>query len=282
MSKLIFASIVWLLMAPVAHALPLPVGPKALMQIPPSLTRNYDFEGIIALSNCSGSLIRFENSKDTDFAVVMTNGHCLESGFPAPGEFVVNQRSNRRLQLMNSRAQVVADLRATAVMYATMTTTDLTLYRVNKTYADILNKTQIRPLTLSSQRPQAGEAIQVVSGYWERGYSCHIDTFSYKMEEAGYMWEDSIRYSNPGCEVIGGTSGSPVIAAGTRTVIAINNTGNESGGRCSRNNPCEINQNGDVFYQRGLSYAQQTYQIYSCLNAQNELDLTLAGCQLPH
>jgi V8-like Glu-specific endopeptidase len=206
----------------------------------------------------------------------------LESGFPSPGEFVVNQPSGRRLQLMNSRAQVVADLRATSVMYSTMTTTDLTLYRVNKTYAEILSKTQIRPLTLSSQHPQAGEQIQVVSGYWERGYSCHIDTFAYKMEEAGYTWNDSIRYSKPGCEVIGGTSGSPVIAAGTRTVIAINNTGNESGGRCSMNNPCEINQNGDVFYQRGLSYGQQTYQIYSCLNSQNELDLTLAGCQLPH
>lgn len=265
-----------------ANAIPLPRVPRALVHIPATLTTDYDFEGIIALGNCSASLIRFEQAKDTDLAIVMTNGHCLESGFPSPGEFITRQPSSRRLRLMDARANVVATLRATEILYATMTTTDLAIYKTGETYGDILRKYNVRPLILSSERPQVGLPIQVVSGYWERGYSCNVDGFAYRLKEDVYTWNDSIRYSNPGCEVIGGTSGSPVIATGTRIAIGVNNTGNENGGRCSANNPCEVDQNGNIKYEQGLSYAQQTHQVYSCLNQNNELDLTLANCQLPH
>jgi hypothetical protein len=80
--------------------------------------------------------------------------------------------------------------------------------------------------------------------------------------------------------VIGGTSGSPIIARGTRTVIGINNTGNEDGLRCEENNPCEIDEKGNVFYQRGQNYGQQTYWIYSCLTPNFDIDLNKPGCLL--
>ncbi len=64
------------LSAQVAYAIPLlstKDAKAALMS--PNFTAQYDFEGIVALSNCSGSLIRLENSKDSDKAMVLTNGH---------------------------------------------------------------------------------------------------------------------------------------------------------------------------------------------------------------
>ncbi|NEE57434.1 serine protease, partial [Streptomyces sp. SID8455] len=43
------------------------------------------FAGTVALSNCSGSVVRSPDSAPTDPALVLSNGHCLETGFPGPG-----------------------------------------------------------------------------------------------------------------------------------------------------------------------------------------------------
>src|SRR5690606_7194708 len=107
--------------------------------------------------------------------------------------------------------------------------------------------------------------IEIVSGYWERGYRCHIAASIFELREGGYVFLDSIRYSSEGCQVIGGTSGSPVVAQNTRTVVAVNNTGNESGDRCSINNPCEVDDEGNINVIHKAGYGQQTHQFYSCL-----------------
>jgi V8-like Glu-specific endopeptidase len=261
-----------------AFAFPMP---KAGMRVPKTMSQNYDFEGIVALSNCSGSLIRFEFSKDSDQAVVLTNGHCYEEGMPDPGQVISHQPSSRSFRLYNSAGDSVGRLNATQVMYSTMTRTDITMYKLRQTYADIMSQYHVRPFVLSSKHPEIGTAINVVSGYWESGYSCQIEFFVHELDEAGWKMFDSVRYSRPGCEVIGGTSGSPVIQAGTRNVIAINNTGNEDGERCTLNNPCEIDDKGQVTYHQGYSYGEQTYWIYSCLTDAGDIDLSKTGCLLP-
>jgi V8-like Glu-specific endopeptidase len=94
------------------------------------------------------------------------------------------------------------------------------------------------------------------------------------------MFTDSIRYTDE-CATVGGTSGSPIIARGTRSVIAINNTANENGKSCAVNNPCEITQDGKVTVLKDKKYGQQTYNIYSCLRPDFNIDLSIAGCVLP-
>ena len=108
-----------------------------------------------------------------------------------------------------------------------------------------------------------------------------VENFIFQLKEDRWMWTDSLRYSRPGCETIGGTSGSPIIRAGTKTVIGVNNTGNEDGQRCAMNNPCEITEAGDVTFNIGYSYGQQTFWVYSCVTATNDIDLTKDGCLLP-
>ncbi len=267
---------------PAAHALPLPNHGMSYQTLPGTFTADYNFEGIIALSNCSGALVQLENGRDTDKALILTNGHCLEFGMPQPGEFVYGRASSRSFRLFDANTNIVGKVTATQVVYSTMTKTDMTLYKLSETYAEIKSKFGINPMALSSQHPSANDRIEVISGYWRRGYRCNIETFVNKLTEAGWTSEDSIRYSRPGCEVIGGTSGSPVVRAGTRTVIGVNNTGNESGEKCTMNNPCEIDPQGNVSAQKGFSYGQQTYWIYTCLNQSNEFDLSVPGCLLPH
>ncbi|MGW4442634.1 trypsin-like serine peptidase [Streptomyces sp. NPDC004682] len=239
-----------------------------------------DFAGTVSLSNCSGSVVRLPSSADSDPALVLTNGHCLETGFPEPGEVITGQSSSRTFGLLNSAGTKVATLRANQVVYSTMTDTDVTLYRLTTTYAAIKSSYGINALALNDAHPVAGSAIKVVSGYWKRTYSCNTDGFVYRLKEGDWTWKDSLRYT-AACDTIGGTSGSPVIDTATGKVVAVNNTGNEDGQRCTENNPCEVDENGTVTVRKGINYAEETYQIPACFTTGNKLNLGAAGCVLP-
>ncbi|WP_330338094.1 trypsin-like serine peptidase [Streptomyces sp. NBC_00557] len=245
---------------------------------PAAVTVSY--AGTVALSNCSGSVIRFPSSADTDPALVLTNGHCLETGFPDPGEVITGQSSSRGFGLLNASGSRVATLRANQVVYSTMTDTDVTIYRLTTTYAQIKSAYGISPLTVNDTHPTAGTAIKVVSGYWKRTYSCSVDGFVYRLKEGGWTWKDSVRYTSS-CNTIGGTSGSPVIDTSTGKVVAVNNTGNEDGERCTENNPCEVDESGNVTVRQGINYAEETYQIPACFTTGNKLNLSASGCVLP-
>ncbi|WP_171109969.1 MULTISPECIES: serine protease [Streptomyces] len=239
-----------------------------------------DFAGTVALSNCSGSVIRMPDSADDDPALVLSNGHCLESGFPEPGEVIVDRPSTRSFGLLNSAGTRVATLRAGKIAYSTMTDTDVAVYQLTRTYAQIRGSYGIDALTLDDTRPAAGTAISVVSGYWKRIYTCSIDGFAHRLKEGDWTWKDSVRYTSA-CDTVGGTSGSPVVDRSTGRVVAVNNTGNEDGQRCTLNNPCEVDANGNVTVRRGINYAQQTYQLTACFGLDNKLDLYASGCTLP-
>ncbi|MET7381017.1 serine protease [Streptomyces sp. NPDC005526] len=238
------------------------------------------FAGTVSLSNCSGSVIRFPGSADSDPALVLTNGHCLETGFPAPGEVVVDQASSRSFGLLNSAGTRIGTLRASKVAYSTMTDTDVTIYQLTRSYAQIKSSYGINALTMSDTHPVAGSAIKVVSGYWKRIYSCNVDGFVYRLKEGDWTWKDSLRYTSA-CNTIGGTSGSPVVDVATGKVVAVNNTGNEDGESCTVNNPCEVDENGNVTVRQGINYAEETYQIAACFGAGNKLNLSASGCTLP-
>lgn len=281
MTKILSFAIVFISTA--AFALDFPINKRlAVEQLSPHFTAQYDFEGIVALSNCSGSLIQLEGANDANQGLILTNGHCLETGFANPGQFKYKQPSTRSFTLLKIDSSNAGRVSATELVYSTMTGTDIAIYKLRETYAEIKAKFGIRPMILSSQHPTVGTSMEVISGYWKRGYSCAVEAFIPQLKEAGWTMTDSIRYSRPGCETIGGTSGSPILQAGTKTVIGINNTGNEDGQRCTMNNPCEVDKDGNISYVQGYSYGQQTYQIYSCVTATNDIDLSVPGCQLLH
>lgn len=265
-----------------AMAFDLPGIQNLQVDSPLQLQGNYDFEGIVALGNCSASLIRFETSRDSDAALVMTNGHCVEAGPIPNGKFIYKKPSTRPMTLLNTNASNAGRIRATELVYATMTGTDIAIYKTKESFGEIESQFKIRALTLSSRHPELNSPIEILSGFWKKGYACAIEAFVPELKEASWVMKDSVRFSRPGCETIGGTSGSPILAAGSRTVVAINNTGNEDGDKCTMNNPCEVDGSGNITYQKGYSYGQQTYWVYSCLNSESEFDLETPGCTLPH
>lgn len=271
------------LTASTAFALPVEVArPIVRMNFDKSMLSTFDFEGIVKLSNCSAALITFEGMPDTKKAVVMTNGHCADlpgGGFLKPGEVLWNKAVSRTVGIFDSKMKLNR-VKATKFIFATMTDTDVSLYELELTYKEIKDKFDVDPLLLSPVRPSENTEMQVISGYWERGWDCRIDGFVPTLREDAYTWIDSIRY-NPECDTTHGTSGSPIIERNTRTVIGINNTGNDSGEQCTMDNPCEVDAQGRITVSQGTSYGQETYQIYSCLTKDFTLDLKKAGCKLP-
>lgn len=243
----------------------------------------YDFEGIIKLSNCSGSLIKFSGQPTSSKAYVLTNGHCYSSGpfggMLKPGEVVTAKSANRSMKIFDKDMNLFS-VTASKVAFAAMTDTDITLYELTQSYDEISKKYGIQAFDLDTVRPFEGVNIDIVSGYWDRGYTCAIDAFIFNLKEGDWLFKDSIRYT-PECNTIGGTSGSPIIAKGTRKVIAINNTANEDGKRCTVNNPCEVSETGKVTVLKDKKYGQQTYNLYSCLRPDFTIDLSVQGCLLP-
>jgi Trypsin-like peptidase domain len=239
-----------------------------------------DFTGIVALSDCSGSVVRGPRSRDSDKALVLTNGHCLENGTPKPGQVIVDRPSARTFALLDRTGRTtLGTLKATRVEYSTMTGTDVTVYRLDESYAAIRKRYGVPALPLSTARPHDGTEISIVSGYWKAVYGCKIDATVHRLREAGWTWKDSVRYT-PQCRTIHGTSGSPVIDVRTRRVVAINNTANDDGERCTLNNPCEVDREGNVAVRHGARYGQQTYLLARCLGKGGDVVLS-RSCALP-
>ncbi len=249
-------------------------------------TPGFNFDNIVALSNCSGSIVRFKSSQDSDKALLLTNGHCVSKGvfggMISPGEVLVNVAQAYKLQILSKTGATLRTVSTSRILYATMTSTDVALMELNDSYQEIEKTTGVRALIIADTAPALGMEIQIPSGYWRRTYTCQTDVLIPELREGGYVFRNSIRFSQPGCETIGGTSGSPLVSSATGEVIGINNTGNEDGEECTMNNPCEVDQNGTVSVHKDRSYGQQTYLFYGCLsNNAARLDLNQASCQLP-
>jgi V8-like Glu-specific endopeptidase len=247
---------------------------------PAAATPATDYTGIVRLSNCSGSLVRLPWSKDTDPALALTNGHCDANGMPDPGEVIVDRPAHRSMTLLGADGHDLGVLHSTKIVYGTMTDTDVVLYQLDSSYRQLSSRLGGKPLTLATSPADVGSPIAVVSGYFKRTWTCSIDRIVYSLREAGWTWMDSIRYT-PACDTIHGTSGSPIVDRTTGQVVGVNNTGNDSGYSCTLDNPCEVDENGQVTVRPGRTYGQQTYRLATCMGGHSEIDLSRSDCLLP-
>lgn len=247
------------------------------------------FAGIVKLSNCSASLVRYETSIDTDKAMILTNGHCTGSftksgNMPRPNQYIQDQEIRggfyNTASFLNAKTGAPIG-RATLkrILYATMTGTDMALLQLDESYLDIEKKFSTKALTIASKRAEIGDKVFVVSGYHRETYHCAVEAIVPELEEGGYSMFESIRYAR-GCDTIPGTSGSPVLNADLNLVIGVNNTGNEDGGMCNMNNPCQKWPGKPDEAVQGRAYGQQINTVYSCLTADRKIDLNLKGCEL--
>jgi len=102
-----------------------------------------------------------------------------------------------------------------------------------------------------------------------------------KIREGDWEWGPSLRLSQE-CKIDHGSSGSPLIFEGTNYIVGIINSMYEGGEACTFNNPCEIDSTGKITTtKKNQPYGQFVDGIYSCLDSQRKIDLSLSGCTLP-
>lgn len=236
-----------------------------------------DLAGTVNFGGCSGAVVRMPSSTDDDPALLLTNGHCDPGPGPIPDEVVTDQPSNLPVVVLDAAGNPVTTVRTTKALYVTMSGTDIALYQLKNTYAQLKN---VHAWTLATERPKQGADIRVVSGGLKQVFSCRIDGFAYRVLEMTYVTKDVVRYT-PECQTGPGSSGSPVVDPSTGKIIAINNTSNRDGGQCTENNPCEMDRYGNISVHKGIAYATQTYWITTCMAPGNRIDLKKPGCLLP-
>ncbi|MEV7076521.1 trypsin-like serine protease [Streptomyces sp. NPDC093990] len=235
-------------------------------------------EGATDLGNCVGSVITTAVSRPQDRALLLTNGHCVQGQPPAPGDALVDQPADREVPIADPQGYPRTIARADRLVYATMTGTDIALYRLDKTYAQ-LKAERAKVFRLTSTAVRAGDPLTLA--YSGGRLDCTAEAVVAHLREGGYQQEHSIRYATGGgCAPWHGTSGSALLAPDGSTVVGIHNTHNESGEQCTDNNPCEVDQGGAVTSVQGRAYGQQVHMLGACLTAGSQLDLSRPGCTL--
>jgi hypothetical protein len=209
--------------------------------------------GQAALSNCTGFLFKTQNTNELSKARVMTNGHCVANLFGMilkPDQVIQNKKAKRKITLFTNSGKKFST-KSTALLYATMTGTDIAIYELSQTYKELSDK-NIYPLEVSLESARAGDLVSVVSKRKKQKFECFIEAIT-DTKEGGYQFKNALRLSSE-CKQGNGTSGSPIMSDGL--VVGIANSFNKNGKRCSDHNPCEINDN-TISVHHKARYGQQ-------------------------
>jgi hypothetical protein len=234
--------------------------------------------GAVELQGCVGSVVRVPASRPKDPALLLTNGHCVEGKRPAPGTALVNRPADRKVPIADRQGYPQATARANRLVYATMTGTDIALYRLDKTYAQ-LKAEGAKVFRLGSTPVRAGASLTMA--YTSTRLHCTAEAVVPRLREGGYEQGHAIRYATgKDCAPWHGMSGSALLGSDGSTVVAIHNTHNEAGERCTDNNPCEVTAKGAVTSVRGRAYGQQVNLIAACVTEGSKLSLSRPGCTL--
>ena len=130
------------------------------------------FAGTARLPGCSGAVVRWASALAEDPAVVITNGHCVRSPFLGAREVLVDQKQYKKIELLDGRGKVATTVRGTRLAYASMYRTDLAVYELRESYAD-LAAAGVTPLTLATEGPSRGDEIRIPSGLLDRAAGLH-------------------------------------------------------------------------------------------------------------
>ncbi|WP_405560605.1 trypsin-like serine protease [Streptomyces sp. NBC_01180] len=235
-------------------------------------------EGAADLGNCVGSVVRAPSSRPQDPALLLTNGHCVQGNRPAPGAALVDQPADRKVTIADRQGYPQTTAHAKRLVYATMTGTDVALYRLDQSYAQ-LQAEGAKVFRLTSTPVRAGDSLTMA--YTGGRFKCTAGAVLPHLREGGYQQDHSIRYAtSKGCTPYYGFSGSALLAPDGSTVVGIHNTHNDAGEKCTDNNPCEVGSDGTVTAVQGRGYGQQVSMIPSCLTEGSKLDLSHRGCTL--
>jgi hypothetical protein len=234
-----------------------------------------DLNGMVA-NKCSGSIVNI-GRKDSDYAVVLTNGHCMRERILPPDSYVKDEKYVRSdIAVFNNKNKLIP-IQPRSILYGTMEGGDIGLIEVSITYKR-LKDLGIKVFELSKENSKPGEELFAASGFWKASQICTFDHNVYQILEGNYKWANAMAMSES-CKIKGGWSGSPLVSKTSDQIVGVLNTVNESGERCTLNNPCEKDRRGNIIAIKDRAYGISTAVIWTCL-ANGKVDLNKTGCKL--
>ncbi len=235
----------------------------------------FDFSGQAKLPGCSGSVVSFGQA-DTARAVVLTNGHCIGMMYGEPNAVIVSKPYNSNIALYIDSDRTIP-AKAVRILYGLIQPHDIAFLELDQTYAALAAQ-GVRSRKIAAAIAPVGTDIALASGYFNSVNTCRVEAIIHEIHESGWINTNSYKYH---CRAQHGTSGSPLVDLVTGEVIGVNYTGNDDGEQCTFNNPCEVDEQGNISVEQGADYGDQIYKVMTCLNAAREIDLSATGCELP-
>lgn len=209
-------------------------------------------------ASCTGTLV--ETGDDAAPAYLLTNGHCVGLDGSPVNTSIVDAEAEGEARFFNvagADASSVLTVPVARYEYGTMRGRDIGIVRLDATLGE-LRTAGATPLAIASAAPATGTAVVNVAGPVDgvpedeqvlRKGECVVGG-STDVVESSWLWFGATRTDCPG--VLGGSSGSPLIADGT--VVSIINTTNggiaaADGVTCYRGMPCEPDGTSATFVQ---------------------------------
>lgn len=243
--------------------------------------------GFIDATKCTAFLIDSGTDDKVSPAYVITNGHCAFSeGLMDEGQVETNVVVDYAVQFkyFKDKLDVSLSTPVKKVLYATMTKMDVAVLELGVSQWD-LEQQGIQTLQLSDDSDlKSTDALEnpsiPVLGTEEVNLhlSPCLSEGRAKVQEHHWTWENMIRNK---CSILGGSSGSPLLLAGTRKVVGLMNTGymaNATDDPCSLYQPCEISSKGTKSLKK-KNYAVPVSSFNGCF-AQGKFDLAQKNCNL--
>ena len=254
---------------------------------PDTPASTHALSGTAQFNGCAGVVFRSPASRPRDRAMLLTNGHCANTR-PRPGHAIRRHRDRNLVLLQNAHGETVMRANTKRLVYATMTGTDVAVYRLDRTYAS-LRASGVKIRALAAHGPRVGQKVTMLAPQSGEDWTCRIGRVVPRLSEGGYTQVHALRYTfKSGCshrDAHGdgpghGDSGSPLVDRRTGRIVGIHNTGNDEGRRCVESNPCEINADGTKSSKQGRRYGQQTADLRGCLISRSRIALNRPGCTL--
>jgi hypothetical protein len=246
-------------------------------------------------ASCTAVFIRViagEQISSSTPAYALTSGHCVK--FFGTNEVMVDQVPGQSI----GNIQLIFDyfydtggkwpVRVKKIAWASMKGADLAVLELDKTFSEMTERGGIQPWALNNDEPVLSEAIKVVGvpvtgippeDAFLRLAECSSGPQANLIE---YRWFFNDAWSNQCADIVGGSSGSPVISATGNRLLALLNTttsGSPHYGDCFLNRPCEVLPTGPDA-RESTNYAVGLKGLKECFDSEGRFDLNRPACPL--
>lgn len=259
--------------------------------------------GLVSFHDCSGVVVQLGTS-EKDNAIVLTAAHCLSySNLRMINDLIRNQAYfNKALPVPKTvfvnNPEKVEDAKSNwmprmhrysvpKVLYSTLLGRDIALLEL-PTSVEALRKLGVKVRKLSQKKSVVHQDVFITSSYRSLQQNCRIGIvpryYHSRSEVMTGVFESTSVYPlimEPGCLVIGGWSGSPVLDAHDDTVIGVVSSSQETDVFYNFGDFPKLSFKVPEGYDAGSTLIASSIEILNtCLTPEGSLDLSLKSCEL--